>query len=82
MMDALEAAETAFEAEEAGEEARAASLGRPGSHKRSGGGGGGAAPAPAPGMQPPDTPRKAAICEGTREKMIQAVFEALRVNEW
>lgn len=28
----------------------------------------------------PDTPRKAAICEGTREKMVQAVFEALQAN--
>lgn len=32
------------------------------------------------GERLPDTPRKAAICEGTRERMVQAVFEALQLN--
>jgi hypothetical protein len=29
---------------------------------------------------PPDTPRKAAISEGTREQMIEAIFTALHAN--
>jgi hypothetical protein len=29
---------------------------------------------------PPDTPRKAAICEATRERIIQKLFEALQAN--
>lgn len=78
MMDVLEAAETAFESMAAAETAEAArQLGSPR-------GLGSAAPAPPAlgvgGSQPPDTPRKAAIAESTRERMIQSVFEALQAN--
>lgn len=40
----------------------------------------GAAAAAAAEVAPPDTPRKAAICEATRERIIQALFQALQAN--
>lgn len=73
MMDALEAAEAAFDDAEGRRGAAGGSLG-----VGSGAGAGYEDAAAAP--PPPDTPRKAAICEATRERIIQKVFEALQAN--
>lgn len=44
------------------------------------GGGPGATGMAADHTPQPDTPRKAAICEGTREKMVQTLFQSLQDN--
>ncbi|KAL4437454.1 hypothetical protein ABPG75_004593 [Micractinium tetrahymenae] len=106
MLDALEAAESAYEQQAAARQAQAhakrveklASL-KAAANSRVGAAAAAAAAAAATQLQLvnplpvgpaewgagggerlPDTPRKAAICEGTREKMVQAVFEALQAN--
>lgn len=106
MLDALEAAESAYEQQAAARQAQedAKQVEQLASVKAAAGSQVGAAAASAAGLaaaqlpqvhplpvgpaqwgagsdeRPPDTPRKAAICEGTREKMVQAVFEALQAN--
>ncbi len=106
MLDALEAAESAYEQQAAASQAqpRTKHVEQLASLKAAAGSQVGAAAASAAALaaahlppvhplpvgpaqwgagsdeRPPDTPRKAAICEGTREKMVQAVFEALQAN--
>ncbi|KAI7837059.1 hypothetical protein COHA_009135 [Chlorella ohadii] len=87
MLDALEAAEAAFEQQEAAAEQQR-QIDRIASIKGGAGPGASAAAAAAAAaaamaVPPPDTPRKAAIApisEGTRERIISALYEALQAN--
>ena len=70
MLDALEAAEADYERRASGLDAGAAAEAAAAA----------AAAELAAEVAPPDTPRKAAICEATRERIIQALFQALQAN--
>lgn len=78
MLDAMEAAEASFERQQAaaGRSGASGATGMAGLRRDAAAGG-----AVAAGHAlPPDTPRKAAICEGTRERMVQALFQSLQDN--
>lgn len=83
MLDVLEAAEAKFDQQHAtGAGAGADQQGSPMEQKSSPQGGQPAANTAWLDQHaaPPDTPRKAAISEGTREQMIEAIFTALHAN--
>ncbi|KAI3429885.1 hypothetical protein D9Q98_010196 [Chlorella vulgaris] len=83
MLDVLEAAEAKFDQQHAtGAGAGADQQGSPMEQKSSPQGGQPAANTAwlHQHAAPPDTPRKAAISEGTREQMIEAIFTALHAN--
>lgn len=82
MLDALEAAEDAYEQQQEQQRQQQQGVGA-GSYVSTSitsiSGVGDAEALPASPRQP-DTPRKAAICEATRERIIQKIFEALQTN--